>query len=83
MSFSCWNGRGPVPFTGRRRQGGHCFRHIRTAQARRQAQTLGDDLPPRAARGLRSLPTAWDDVPVSSRRDTCWKGHRKTQWRSA
>lgn len=71
----------PIPYTGRSsRRRGHCFRRIRTAQARRQAQVIEPHEPrPRAARGLRGIPTAWDDFSISAMRDRCWKRHRAVQ----
>lgn len=76
-----WNGEGPVPGIGRPR-GGHYFRHIRTTQARRQAQRMEEgEVAPRARRNLRNLPNAWDDFGVAAREDRSWKRHRRTQWK--
>jgi hypothetical protein len=77
---------GPVPYTGNRRYG-HYYRRPKTTAERRDAiDVLNDEemkeygIRPRAKRGFRSLPNAWDDVPCS-RRGNNWKNYRKKQWK--
>lgn len=77
--FHTWNGEGPVPRTGRRRN--YRFkRSIRTTQELRMiAGVLPEEGEP-AWRGVRrNLPTAWDDL--FPHRDRSWKRHRRTRWK--
>lgn len=81
--FEFWNGDGPVPRTGKHR-GGHYFRRLSTAGARRQAQCVDVEEPaPRAARNKSNIPNSWDDYAVAAREDRSWKRHRRTQWKPA
>lgn len=77
-----WNGVGPVPGISRPR-GYRWTRRVGTTNERRQAQVLDEfDVPPRARRNARNLPTVWDDIPIAAREDRNWKRFRKTQWKS-
>jgi hypothetical protein len=79
-----WNGEGPVPYVHRQR-GGHYHRHIATAAEHRcAANVLLDEGEPvfRAARNRHNLPSAYDDCPISGRRDRSWKRFRTTRWKS-
>ena len=77
-----WNGKGPVPGTGRHRRGGYC-RSIRHVGAKRQTFFIEEEgeVAPRAARKLRNLPDGWDDYPISARFDRSWKRYRKHQYK--
>jgi len=77
-----WNGIGPVPGTGRYR-GGHFYRRIRHANARRQAFWIAEEgeVAPKPARSFKNLPDNWDDYHVSARKNRNWKRFRKTQYK--
>jgi hypothetical protein len=78
-----WDGKSPVPGTGKWKAGRHHFRYPRTQQERRWAEPVREEGEPgpRPARKARQLPSAWDDCSISARADRGWKRHRKTQWR--
>jgi len=80
--FLYWNGKGPVPGTGRSRGVRH-FRTIRYINAMRAAEYFPDEgeVAPRAARTKNLLPDGWDDLRISSQRCRSWKQFRGTQWR--
>jgi len=70
-------------FRGSRRRYGRYFRRIRTTRTLRLGQPLDDHdsrYPLRASQ--RKLPSAWDDLPISSLNDRSWKNHRKTQYKA-
>jgi hypothetical protein len=80
-----WNGEGPVPGVRCHRGGRHYFRRLKSTMERRQAALVlkeEGEVAPRGARSFRSLPNAWDDYPVSSLGDRCWKRYRRTQWKA-
>lgn len=70
---SGFRGSGPVPRTGRSwRKYSRIFRHPQTQQARRQACVRDPDEPmPRGRRGMRALPSSWDDQII--RTEKSWK----------
>jgi hypothetical protein len=69
---------------GWRRSRGHYYRYPRTTQERRaSAGVEREDGEPefRSRRGFCTLPDAWDDRPIESRRNRNWKRYRKHQWK--
>jgi hypothetical protein len=81
-----WRPRGePVPGTGRPhgRYGRNYYRRPGTQALRRQAYWIAEEGEPvpRGARGIRGLPTAWDDVPRRAWRERSWKRYRDTQYK--
>lgn len=67
---------GPVPGVRARRGGGGCHRRMRTQQERAWAQSVEAEEPaPRAKRGARTLPNAWDDYMIQ--RENGWKRQRR------
>lgn len=74
-----WNGSGPVPGTGRRKNY-RILRRPRTTQELRFAAgvVFEDDEPEWRAR-RRNVPTVYDDIILH--RDHSWKHHRRTQWK--
>jgi hypothetical protein len=54
------------------------FRKPRTQGERRSADSLT-----RAKRNAGNVPTSWDDLDVSARRDRSWKRYRRRQYRDA
>ncbi|WP_321842636.1 hypothetical protein [Paraburkholderia bannensis] len=80
-----WNGDGPVPGVRCRRGGRHYFRRPKSMMERRQAALVlkeEGEVAPRGARSFCNLPNAWDDYPMSSIGDRCWKRYRRTQWKT-
>lgn len=81
QALATWNGKGPVPLTGKRRAG-HWFRHpLTTSQLRAAAGVERSEGEPefRGARRHGYLRDAWDDVRVAARDDRSWKRHRNRQ----
>lgn len=79
-----WNGKGPVPYTGKRGRHAH-YRAMRTTQERRLSQEhLLDPLAPRVRpkRNMVNLPDSWEDVARSDLKEQNWKRQRKTQYRA-
>lgn len=71
-------------FWGWKRAHGHYYRHPRTTQERRMAAGVEkEDGEPdfRGPRRIHTLPSVYDDRPVSSRRNNNWKRYRKHQWK--
>ena len=84
-AYLTWNGVGPVPYVHRGRKG-HYFRRVAThGEHRAAAAVLKVEGEPtiRAARNGHNLPSAWDDRPISARRDRSWKRFRRTRWKEA
>lgn len=76
-------GHGPVPHISKMRGGPGCLRYIQTTQEiRLNALVLPDEgeIPVRAARNPKNVPTAWDDFMRDPQRS--WKAQRKgrRQW---
>jgi len=76
-------GHGPIPWTRKLRGGSGWFRGIQTSQEiRLNALVLVDEgeIPVRAARNQKNLPTKWEDFPYILQRS--WKAQRKgrKQW---
>lgn len=69
----------PVPFTGIDSHG-RLFRSIRTTQERRYNSS--EEHKPYVRGKRRHLPEYWDDIPIESQRDICWKRHRNRQYKS-
>ena len=81
--YRFWNGKGPVPYTGKL-GGGHYHRRVRTFPEHRACEAvLTSEGEPRfrAARNRHNLPSAWDDIRITARYDRSWKRHRKTQYK--
>lgn len=72
-------GDGPVPRTGKFR-GGWARRSPQTTAARRSAQAFEDEIPPRPARGMRGLPTTYDDLVITLQRSWKVHGRRRKAW---
>lgn len=76
--FSFWNGEGPVPGISKMRGGGGYMRSLRT-QSERSLNGLvvkeEGEVPARAARSGRNLPSSWDDFLRD--RQKCWKEQRR------
>lgn len=82
--YRFYNGEGPVPGTRKWKAGQHMYRRPRTAQERRMAILVDPDdalAPPRPCRTGLHLPSAWDDLYPTSRRNNSWKQFRKTQYK--
>jgi hypothetical protein len=79
-----WNGSGAVPYVHRRRHGRYHRRIGTTGEHRAAANVLSEEGEPkfRAARNRHNLPSAWDDCPISGRRDRSWKRFRTTRWKA-
>jgi hypothetical protein len=72
-----------IPGTGKPKAGTGTFRRIRHMNARRGAETFGEEgeVPTRGKRNQNNLPDPWDDYCPSSSDHNCWKQYRKQQWR--
>lgn len=78
-----WNGKGPVPGTGKVvRYSKSWLRYPRTQQARRDScRPLEVDEPKvRAKRGYHSIPSAWDDYAREKQRSWKVQGKRRKAW---
>jgi hypothetical protein len=76
-------GHGPIPHVRKSRGGFGWFRNIRTTQEIRLNTSVHaeeGEIPVRAARNKRNLPTAWEDIIRTPQRS--WKAQRKArkQW---
>jgi hypothetical protein len=79
-----YRGRGPVIGTRKWRGRGHWIRRPRTTHERRLAALVLEEegeVAPRPNRGAKTLPSAWDDIPVGSLALRNWKRYRSTQWK--
>jgi len=77
--FETWNGNGPVPGTGRRKNYRFMRRPRTTQELRLAAGVVFEDDEPEWRGRRRNVPTAYDDIILH--RDHSWKRHRRTQWK--
>ena len=77
-SRQSWNGKGPVPGTGRSASG-HYFRRPRTFNERRLSQAIASEPAGRSKRNR--IPSDFDDIAIASRGVRSWKRHRNHQWK--
>jgi hypothetical protein len=83
MAWEVWNGKGPVPFTGKTPAGAHYYRCPQTFQEYRAFHAVepseGEPVP-RGSRRPNYLPSSYFGGQVAARRDRSWKRNRAHQW---
>ncbi|MFY2658222.1 hypothetical protein ACOTC5_29935 [Achromobacter xylosoxidans] len=77
-----WNGKGPVPGTGRSRRYYDSRRRMKLFNARRMSVALDDDVPPRAQRQAHNLPNSMDAPWRATVGNDNWKRYRRQQWKA-